>query len=230
MAWTCSGRSNAELIENMAKMGLINSPRVSAAMKKVDRANYVLSKETAYDDSPQSIDYGATISAPHMHAHAAENLLAFLKPGAKVLDVGSGSGYTAAIFHHLLNDDHQAHDGGVVVGIDHVEQIVEWSKANLCRDGLEAKLQEGQIKLLAGDGRLGCEELGPFNAIHVGAAAPKLPEKLLEQLSKPGRMFIPVGTHVQEMIQVDKDETGKISEKRLFGVRYVPLTDRDMQM
>jgi len=53
MAWTCSGRSNAELIENMAKMGLINSPRVTAAMKKVDRANYVLNKETAYDDSPQ---------------------------------------------------------------------------------------------------------------------------------------------------------------------------------
>jgi len=146
-----------------------------------------------------------------------------------VLDIGSGSGYTAAIFHYLLNDEHQV-DGGVVVGIDHVEQIIEWSKGNLGRDGLEAKLHEGQIKLLSGDGRLGCEELGPFDAIHVGAAAPKMPEKLVEQLSRPGRMFIPVGTHIQEMFQVDKDETGRISEKRLFGVRYVPLTDRDMQV
>jgi protein-L-isoaspartate O-methyltransferase len=95
----------------------------------------------------------------------------------------------------------------------------------------------------------GCEELAPFDVIHVGAAAPIIPAKLVEQLSRPGRMFIPVGTHSQEVLQVDKSEDGTVTERSLFGVRvsrpsvsialvietylqrqYVPLTDREDQV
>ncbi|KZT60978.1 protein-L-isoaspartate O-methyltransferase [Calocera cornea HHB12733] len=226
MAWMCSGRTNKELIQKMLDANLVKSERVGAAMKATDRAAYVRYKEDAYVDSPQSIGYAATISAPHMHAHAAEYLLPYLFPGAKVLDVGSGSGYTAAIFHRLVSSEGKK---GLVVGIEHIPELTEWSVANLKADGLGKALEDGEIVMWAGDGRKGDLERGPFNAIHVGAASPHLPQELVDQLAKPGRMFIPVGTNEQAVIQVDKDEDGKVTQKELFGVRYVPLTDRAKQ-
>ena len=188
MAWRCSGRSNQELISNLSSEGLIKSPLVAKAMSLVDRANYCADPTTAYQDSPQSINYGATISAPHMHAHAVENLLPLLeKPGARVLDVGSGSGYTMAVFWHIVRP-HK----GTVVGIDHIKQLVDWSVHNLKKDQLAAPLDQGEIRAIHGDGRKGWKDLAPYDAIHVGAAAPTMPQELIDQLNKPGRMFIPV--------------------------------------
>ncbi|KAG8717651.1 hypothetical protein FRC08_007048 [Ceratobasidium sp. 394] len=83
MAWACSGKTNVELVTNMLNVGLFKSERVGEALKRVDRVNYVRNKAEAYYDSPQSIGHAATISAPHMHAHAAEHLLPLLFPGAK---------------------------------------------------------------------------------------------------------------------------------------------------
>ncbi|OCH86136.1 Pcmt1-prov protein [Obba rivulosa] len=225
MAWRCSGLTNAELVKNMMEAGLIHSERVLAAMTKVDRAHYVRSKNAAYEDSPQYIGHGATISAPHMHAHAVENLLPFLRPGARVLDVGSGSGYLCAVLHHLVSDG----ANGKVVGIEHIPELAEWSKENLRRDGLGSALDDGRIEIIAGDGRKGYPSASPYNAIHVGAAAPTLPTPLVDQLAKPGRMFIPVGTLAQEILQVDKDSKGNITTESLMDVMYVPLTDRDQQ-
>lgn len=227
MAWRCSGRTNQDLIDNMVRSGLINSDRVANAMKKVDRGNYVLNKSDAYLDSPQSINYGATISAPHMHAHASENLLPFLKPGSRVLDVGSGSGYTCAVFHHLVSSEEKK---GKVVGIDHIPELVDWSVENLKRDNLAHAVSETkEIEMIAGDGRQGYAAAGPYDAIHVGAAAPTLPQALVDQLAKPGRMFIPVGNFSQDILQVDKDEEGNVTRKKLFAVSYVPLTDKEKQ-
>ncbi|CAL1699219.1 unnamed protein product [Somion occarium] len=217
MAWRSSGSSSAELISNMMRHGLVNSPRVAEAMKKVDRANYVIDPTYAYEDSPQPIGYDATISAPHMHAHATENLLPLLKPGAKVLDIGSGSGYLCAVFHHLVGPT------GRVVGLEHIPELVDWSVQNLDRDGLGAAIKGAQIIMVAGDGRQGFPR---EDAIHVGAAAPRLPKALVDQLASPGRMFIPIGTLSQSIYQVDKDEHGNVTQKELFGVMYVPLTDR----
>ncbi|KAG8907133.1 hypothetical protein FRB99_005241 [Tulasnella sp. 403] len=233
MAWRSHGKTNIELIMNMQSNGLIKSSRVAEALKKVDRANYVLDKTSAYRDAPQSIDYGATISAPHMHAHAAENLLDFLQPGMKVLDVGSGSGYTCALFHHLVSPADGSAKPGKVVGIDHIKELVDWSVGNLKADGLVANTPESNIEMVCGDGRKGYPPGAPYNAIHVGAAAPTLPQELIDQLAKPGRMFIPVedGTLFggQSIWQVDKDEQGNIAKSRLFGVQYVPLTDAERQ-
>ena len=92
------------------------------------------------------------------HAHAAEYLLPFLKPGAKVLDVGSGSGYTVAVLHHLLQRENSENGGGQVVGVEHVPELTKWSCENLSRDGLKAFVDSGQIKMVTGDGRLGRRE------------------------------------------------------------------------
>jgi len=223
MAWLCSGKSNAELIANLANKNILRSDRVATAMAMVDRANYVTRKSEAYQDSPQSIGYDATISAPHMHAYASEHLLPLLRPGAKVLDVGSGSGYLTAVFHHLVSSDGQH---GKVTGIEHVPELVEWSEVNLKNDGLGHALENKEIEMIDGDGRLGHPNGGPYDAIHVGAAAPTLPAPLVAQLASPGRMFIPVGTHLQRILQVDKDVNGKVTQKAVMDVRYVPLTDR----
>lgn len=228
MAWKCTGATNEALIKNMARHGLINSERVQAAMSKVDRAHYVRSKASAYEDSPQVIGHGATISAPHMHAHALENLLPFLQPGSRVLDVGSGSGYLAAVLHYLVTDTDTGVTG-TVVGIDHIPELVEWSVDNLRRDNLGAEVDSELIKMVVGDGRAGYPPSAPFDAIHVGAAAPMVPEPLINQLKSPGRMFILVGTGMQQVIQVDKDADGNVTQKELFNVVYVPLTDRDKQ-
>lgn len=86
------------------------------------------------------------------HAHAVENLLPFLRPGSRVLDVGSGSGYLVALFHHLVSGDPGK---GKVVGIEHIPQLVDWSVTNLKRDGLEKALEDDEIVMFSGDGRQG---------------------------------------------------------------------------
>lgn len=171
-----------------------------------------------------------------MHAHASEYLLTYLQAGSKILDVGSGSGYLTAIFHHLISPG-DGRPTGKVVGIDHIAELVDWSVENLKRDGLGPALESGQIEMVTGDGRkgrlinhsrgfwnplsplpAGYAPGGPYDCIHVGAAAPTIPQELIDQLAQPGRLFIPVGTGVQEIIQVDKDDRGNIQNKRLFGV------------
>jgi protein-L-isoaspartate(D-aspartate) O-methyltransferase len=188
MAWRCTGTTNAELIANLRKAALIKSPLVLDAMTRVDRAHYA--PRSAYEDSPQQIGYGATISAPHMHAAACESLLPYLKRGSKVLDVGSGSGYLTAVLAECLGE---GEGGGKVVGIDHIQGLVDMSRANMLKSPRGKELLEsGRVELVCGDGRKGWPAEAPYDAIHVGAAARILHEELIEQLKCPGRMFIPV--------------------------------------
>ncbi|KAE9404606.1 protein-L-isoaspartate O-methyltransferase [Gymnopus androsaceus JB14] len=246
MAWSCTGSSNAELIDNMARSGILGEvvegsgvesetavERIARAMKKVDRANYVRDKRDAYQDSPQSIGHGATISAPHMHAYAASHLLPYLVPGGRVLDVGSGSGYLSAVLWYLMNENSNSesttNSKPTVTGIEHIPQLTDWSVSNLKRDGLEDALEKRMIEMVVGDGRLGYPPNGPYNAIHVGAAAPELPQTLVDQLAPGGRIFIPIGTHTQNIYHIDKDQAGKVTKTEVMGVRYVPLTDRETQ-
>src|ERR1700722_10386989 len=132
MAWRCTGRTNAELISNLFDASLITSPRVRAAMSAVDRAHFCPSPSFAYEDSPQTIGYGATISAPHMHASAAESLLPYIKPDrdCRILDIGSGSGYLTAVFAHLIGD---GPGSGKVVGIEHIEPLAKMGREDMAK-------------------------------------------------------------------------------------------------
>lgn len=115
---------------------------------------------------------------------------------------------------------------GLVVGIEHQPKLVELSQKNIRSDD-PGLLESGTIKIVQGDGRLGCPEHAPYDAIHVGAAAPETPTELITQLNKGGRLVVPVGPALgsQYLEQYDKDATGTVTSTRLMGVMYVPLTD-----
>lgn len=227
MAWYCSGSSNRELIENLASAGLIQHRRVKEAMLAVDRANYAPSNP--YIDTPQPIGYGATISAPHMHAHALELLFDFVtKEGARILDVGCGSGYLTACLARLADENAKTY------GIDVVPELVELARTNFAK-GDQDLIDSGRVVLKHGNGWQGLPQEGPFDAIHVGAAAETLPRELLMQLKVGGRMVVPVGPDGgnQELVQVDRTshdtDAGAFKVTSLMGVRFVPLVHEQQQ-
>ncbi|KAM0717470.1 hypothetical protein Q7P37_007322 [Cladosporium fusiforme] len=156
-----------------------------------------------------------------MHANAAESLLPYLHPGARVLDVGSGSGYLTCVLAQLVQP------GGSVVGIEHIEALREMGERNAAKSAWGGEmLRDGRVRFVKGDGRLGWREGAPWDAIHVGAAARGFQQELVEQLKAPGRLFIPVEENFEQNIYViDKDEHGNVTTKKEYGVRYVPLTD-----
>jgi protein-L-isoaspartate(D-aspartate) O-methyltransferase len=179
-----------------------------------------------------------------MHATAVESILPFIlpseaNPAPRVLDVGSGSGYLTHVLAELVGER------GKVVGVEHVPQLVEMAERNMGKSEEGRRLLEsGRVRFVVGDGRMGWveeeEERGEsegdggkegtgWNAIHVGASAVTVHDELVRQLRRPGRMFIPVddegGSGEQFIWTVDKKEDGQMERRKLFGVRYVPLTD-----
>lgn len=223
MAWRSHGTSNESLVENLKWNEMFRDDRVKRAMLSVDRADFC--SVNPYFDSPESIGYNATISAPHMHAAALERLKDHLKEGDTALDIGSGSGYLTACMAIMVGET------GKVVGVEHIKELVDLSIKNVKKHH-ENLLSSGRVKLVEGDGRNGYEKEAPYKAIHVGAAAATLPPKLLEQLAPGGRMLIPVGLAgcSQEFVQVDKDANGEVHTRNLMGVAYVPLTNKESQI
>ncbi|KAH8399411.1 hypothetical protein KR215_009812 [Drosophila sulfurigaster] len=223
MAWRSVGANNADLIRQLRDYGVIASEAVANAMIATDRKHYC--PRNPYMDAPQPIGGGVTISAPHMHAFALEYLRDHLKPGSHVLDVGSGSGYLTACFYRYINAKGE-NANTRIVGIEHQHSLVALSKSNLNSDDA-SMLDSDRMLIIEGDGRKGHAALAPYDAIHVGAAAPETPTELINQLANGGRLIVPVGPEggSQYMQQYDKDENGKVQMTRLMGVMYVPLTD-----
>jgi protein-L-isoaspartate(D-aspartate) O-methyltransferase len=214
MAWQCSAHSNHSLVTKLIQSGLLRSSNVISAMQCTARGNYCA--VSPYSDSPQPIGFGQTISAPHMHAAALESAHD-LYEGARVLDVGSGSGYLSACFSRLVGMT------GKVVGIDCIPELVTLSIENVKKDDGDL-FNNHVLTLRVGDGWSGAPNEAPFDFIHVGAAAPSVPQALMDQLKDGGKMFIPVGNVNEPQFVMEIERRGaQFYKKHLMSVSYVPL-------
>ncbi|KAJ6875651.1 protein-L-isoaspartate O-methyltransferase 1 isoform X1 [Populus alba x Populus x berolinensis] len=223
--WSGSSiNKNKAMVEHLQHYGVISSKKVSEVMETIDRALFVPDGTPAYVDSPMAIGYNATISAPHMHATCLQLLEENLKPGMHALDVGSGTGYLTACLALMVGPQ------GRAVGVEHIPELANSSLKNIEKSAAAPLLKEGSLSIHVGDGRQGWPEFAPYDCIHVGAAAPEIPQPLLDQLKPGGRMVIPVGNIFQDLKVVDKKEDGSISVRSETSVRYVPLTSRDAQL
>ena len=201
----------------------ISTEKVAYVMLEVDRFDFAL--KDAYLNRPSYIGCNVNISAPHMHAFALEHLAPYCTKGAKILDVGSGSGYLTVALSKMTNDT------GLVVGVEHMPELYNLGIQNVKKHHSNL-LTNKKIIFVNEDGRSGCKKYGPYKAIHVGAASEELPQQLIDQLDFNGRMFIPIGPKdgSQEIYLIDKDYNGKITYKSILGVCYAMLSDKETQL
>lgn len=180
------------------------------AMMKVPRHLFVPEneRENAYLDEARSIGKGQTISQPYIVAFMTEELR--VKPGDRVLEIGTGSGYQAAVLAQVVDS---------VFSIEIIPELAISAQKTI------TALDYKNIVIKHGDGYLGWPEKAPFDAIIVTAAPPTIPPPLLEQLKVGGRMILPVGEYVQELVVVSKNERGHTMES-VLPVRFVPMTGK----
>jgi protein-L-isoaspartate(D-aspartate) O-methyltransferase len=197
-----------KMVETQIKARGVKDPRVLSAMLKVERHRFVPEEHlpSAYFDQPLPIGEGQTISQPYIVALMTE--LLELKGDEKVLEIGTGSGYQAAILGELAKE---------VYTIEIIESLASMAKKRLSELGYQ------NIKVKAGDGYLGWPEAGPFDAIIITAAPDHIPKPLIEQLKEGGRMVVPVGTYTQELKKIIK-RSGKIEAADIIPVVFVPMT------
>ncbi|RLF64556.1 MAG: protein-L-isoaspartate O-methyltransferase [Thermoplasmata archaeon] len=197
------------LIRHLMQSGYLTSDSVIDAMMEVPREIFVPEsmRKYAYNDTPLEIGYGQTISAPHMVAIMSEAL--DLKRNSRVLEVGTGTGYHAAVTAKIVRDGH-------VYTVERIKELAEKAMANFEKLGIK------NITVIVGDGSLGLPEYSPFDRIYATCAAPAVPPRLVEQLSNGGKMLVPVGGRICDLILVEKAD-GKITEKNLGGCSFVPM-------
>lgn len=199
-----------QMVSEQIKARGISDQAILNAMLTVPRHKFVPQKviSRAYDDGPLQIGYGQTISQPYIVAFMTQIIEP--KKDFTVLEIGTGSGYQAAVLSEIVQS---------VYTIEIIEQLYERSKKRF------EKLNYENISVKNADGYYGWEEKGPFDAIVVTAAAEFIPPPLIKQLKEGGKMIIPVGKpfSVQQLIQVEKKK-GKTRTKNLMFVRFVPFT------
>jgi protein-L-isoaspartate(D-aspartate) O-methyltransferase len=183
--------------------------RIIQAMSKVPREIFVPEQliARAYDDTPLPIGYGQTISAPHMVAIMCDIL--DLQSGMKVLEIGGGSGYHAAVMAEIIGPE------GQVFSVERIPELVILAKKNLKKAGIS------NVTMVQGDGSAGLSDNAPYDRISVAATAPSIPQPLKEQLGKGGKLVIPVGSGYQELLLVTR-KNGYVIEEKL-AVVFVPL-------
>ncbi|MBZ0216794.1 MAG: protein-L-isoaspartate(D-aspartate) O-methyltransferase, partial [Fimbriimonadaceae bacterium] len=188
----------------------VRDPLVLNAMRKVHREAFVPEqfRHLAYADRPLPIAAEQTISQPYIVAYMVEALA--LQGGEKVLEIGAGSGYAAAVLAEIANE---------VYTIERIGQLAEKAASALIDQGYD------NVHVLHADGTRGWDEHAPFDAILVSAGAPSVPESLKAQLALGGRLVVPVGSNVtsQELIRITRREKGQFDREDLADVRFVPL-------
>jgi protein-L-isoaspartate(D-aspartate) O-methyltransferase len=187
----------------------IRDPRILAAFRDVPREAFVPERlrDSAFDDAPLPIEAGQTISQPYVVAWMLEMLA--LEPHMTLLDVGTGSGYAAAIASRLVQR---------VVSVERIAELATTARDRLARLGFD------NVEVHHADGSTGWPEGAPYDAIMVGCAAPEVPPALVAQLAEGGRLVVPVGPRedVQELVRVSRHD-GALRTDGMGGVRFVPL-------
>ncbi|MEZ0394026.1 MAG: protein-L-isoaspartate(D-aspartate) O-methyltransferase [Desulfurococcaceae archaeon] len=209
------------VVEELKRLGIIRSEAVERALLSVPRELFVPEdlRKLAYLDQPLPIGHGQTISAIHMVAEMTEELDA--RPGHRVLEVGAGSGYQAAVLAEIVCKAGGERRGHVFT-IERIPELAEFARRNLGAAGYS-----DCATVVVGDGTLGLPEKAPFDRIIVTAAAPDVPPPLVEQLANGGRLVIPVGDlFVQRLLVLQKDSEGKISRRYGAECVFVPLIGR----
>ncbi len=210
-AFTERVKERARMVTRQIQARDVNDPNVLAAMRIVPRHAFVgfVEQLFAYIDNPLPIGYDQTISQPYIVAFMTEALK--LRGNSKVLEIGTGSGYQAAVCAEIAQE---------VYTIEIVEGLAKSAKERL------KKLGYPNVFVRAGDGYFGWPNKAPFDAIIGTAAAGRVPPPLLEQLKPGGRMILPTGSPrgFQHLVLITKDDKGNLSRRRVMPVRFVPMT------
>ena len=198
------------MVERQLRRRAITDRRILDAFLEVPREAFVspASAHLAYGDHPLPIEAGQTISQPYIVALMID--AAGIEPGDRVLEVGSGSGYAAAVISRIA---------GEVVGIERQHDLVQITRERLERLGYD------NVRILDGDGTRGCPEEAPFDTILAAASGSHIPAPLVEQLKPGGSIVMPVGNpgSVQKLVKATKREDGTLQQSDLGAVRFVPL-------
>lgn len=202
------------MLEDQVRARGIEDQSVLAAMRKVPRHRFVPQAMAAhaYEDRALPIGHDVTISQPSVVAFMIQAV--DVQPGDKVLDVGTGSGYQAAVLAEM---------GARVYGVEIVEPLVRRARAVLTERGYLGPDAATHVEVHHGDGYRGLPNRGPFDAIIVAAAAPRVPEPLVEQLAAGGRMIVPVGEGPQRLVLLERTEHG-VERRDVLDVAFVPMT------
>ncbi|WP_319372039.1 protein-L-isoaspartate(D-aspartate) O-methyltransferase [uncultured Ilyobacter sp.] len=186
----------------------IKDARVIEAISSVPREEFVRERdlELSYADTPLSIGWGQTISQPYIVAYMLEML--DIKKEHRVLEIGTGSGYEAALLSELASE---------VVTLEILEELYKMGKRKIKELGYD------NVEVIRGDGYRGHEKKAPYDRIILSAAPTDIPKTLVDQLDIKGKLIAPVGAVFQELILIEKDEAGRITKRRLLPVRFVPM-------
>jgi len=200
----------ARMVETQIVARGVRDPRVLSAMRKVPRHRFVddSQRSRAYEDRPLPIADNQTISQPYIVALMTE-LLELPATGARVLEIGTGSGYQSAVLGEIAKE---------VYSIEILPELADAASRKL------QDLRYANVEVRAGDGYRGWPEHAPFDGIIVTAAPERIPQPLLDQLAPGGRMVIPVGGFFQELKVFTKGKDGRVTEKGIIPVRFVPMT------